>query len=284
MKQTVLFILLICVVCAGVFGQSAGDFVVNGIVLVKYQGTAKDVVIPTNLKIAEIGFQAFRNNRDITSITIPSGVTVIGDSAFESCINLTIVTIPSSITSVGNRAFFHCSRLASITIPSRVTSIGDAAFNGCKSLITVSIPSGVTDIGDLVFSFCESLAQINVDSQNVAYSSIDGVLFDKGNAILMKYPENKQGQNYVIPNGVKQIADSAFSECTNLTSIIIPDSVVSIEEYSFAGCENLTEITIPASVKEVKWGAFAYCDALPAAIRADIIKRFGEDVFQIGGG
>ena len=48
----------------------------------------------------------------------------------------------------------------------------------------------------------------------------------------------------VIPYGVTEIEDEAFSGCTGLTSIEIPDTVTSIGEGAFSGCDNLT-LTVP---------------------------------------
>ena len=44
---------------------------------------------------------------------------------------------------------------------------------------------------------------------------------------------------------VKEIGESAFYNCTSLTSIYIQDSVTSIGESAFRGCTSLTSITIP---------------------------------------
>ncbi len=44
---------------------------------------------------------------------------------------------------------------------------------------------------------------------------------------------------------VTTIAASAFSNCTNLTSVVVPDSVTSIGDSAFKGCTALTNITLP---------------------------------------
>ena len=54
---------------------------------------------------------------------------------------------------------------------------------------------------------------------------------------------------------VTSIGAYAFSECTNLTSVVIPDSVASISSGAFKGCTNLTSLTIPF-VGHEKGGAF----------------------------
>ena len=48
--------------------------------------------------------------------------------------NITSITIPEGVTSIGNEAFYDCSRLTSITIPESVTSIGDWTFGNCERL------------------------------------------------------------------------------------------------------------------------------------------------------
>jgi hypothetical protein len=96
----------------------------------------------------------------LTSIIIPSSVTVIDDYAFGGCINLTSIDIPNNVTSIGESAFRECDNLRSITISSSVTSIGKSAFRGCDNLRSITIPSSVTSIGESAFSHCKNLNEV----------------------------------------------------------------------------------------------------------------------------
>ena len=58
---------------------------------------------------------------------------------------------------------------------------------------------------------------------------------------------------------VKFINSSAFSGCSNLTSVTIPNSITSIGESAFSGCNNLTSVTIPNSITSIEKSTFAYC-------------------------
>lgn len=102
------------------------------------------------------------------------------------------VTIPNGVTSIGKYAFVDCGLLQSITIPDSVTSIGDKAFLLCVSLKGITIPDGVLSIGNDAFANCNLLQNIDVSESNSDYSSSNGVLFDKTQTILMKYPEGKK--------------------------------------------------------------------------------------------
>jgi hypothetical protein len=95
--------------------------------------------------VTSIGYEAFEDCTNLTSITIPDSVTSIGESAFEDCTSLTSVTIGNGVKSIGNNAFSECRSLTSITIGNGVTSIGNNAFYN-TSLFEITIPGSVTSI------------------------------------------------------------------------------------------------------------------------------------------
>jgi hypothetical protein len=196
------------------------------------------VTIPTN--VTSIESWAFGNCYNLTSVTIPNSVTSIGSGAFHQC-GLTSVTIPNSVTSIGYWAFEFCPSLTSVTIPNSVTSIGSWAFFDCTSLTSVTIGNSVTSIGGYAFESCSSLTNITVDATNPAYSSMNGVLFDKAQATLLEFPGGLGG-SYTIPNSVTSIWFVAFYNCTSLTSVTIPASVTSIGVFAFEYDYRLTSI------------------------------------------
>jgi hypothetical protein len=183
-----------------------------------------------------------------------SPLTSIGDGAFRSCNSLTGITIPNGVTSIGDNAFAYCTSLTSITIPNGVTSIGNSAFDYCTGLTSVTIPAGVTSIGQGAFGDCASLTAINVDPANSAYTSQDGVLYNKDKTTLHTYPKGKTGA-FTIPNGVTSIGNYAFRSCNSLTSVTIPNSVTSIGNMAFFST-SLTSVTFASTISSSNFSIY----------------------------
>ena len=171
-------------------------------------------------KLINIGPSAFANCKRLTSITIPDSVTSIGDYAFNGCTGLTSIEVPNSVTTIPAYAFNGCTGLMNITIPNSVTTIPAYAFNGCTGLMNITIPDSVTSIGDYAFVGCTGLTSITVSENNSAYSSVDGILYDKNKTKIVHVPEAIKGAT--IPDSVTSIGEGAFKGCSSLESITIP--------------------------------------------------------------
>ena len=193
--------------------------------------------------IITIGENAFCRCESLTSIEIPDGVKKIGQGTFSDCKSLTIVTIPNNVTLIENAAFTGCSSLVSINIPEGIEKINGSTFEGCSSLVSITIPGNVNEVDKSAFWFCSSLQEINVVEENLYYTSVDGVLFDKEKTILICCPEGKTG-SYTVPEGVSKIGDGAFEICSKLLEIGISESVTSIGYYAFSGCSSLQSIDV----------------------------------------
>ena len=259
--------------CAISFGGAAANYPLN---LYLNETLVTDLVIPNS--ITRIGNWTFNRCTGLTSVTIPNSVTSIGDYAFNRCTGLPSVTIPNSVTSIGLCAFSDCSSLTSITIPNSVTNIGGYAFSNCSSLTSVMIPNSVTSIADYAFEDCTGLISFDVAADNTNYSSIEGVLFNKGKTTLVQYPGGKHGA-YVIPNSVTSIGNRAFHGCSGLTSIELPNSVTSIGDGTFWYCSGLTSVTIPNCVTSIGWRAFSDCSSLTSVTIPNGVTSIGDYAF-----
>ena len=83
----------------------------------------------------------------------------------------------------------------------------------------------------------------------------------------------------VIPDSVTTIGNSAFSGCYSLTSVTIPDSVTTIGQIAFANCSSLTSVTIPDSVTTIGERAFGDCSSLTSVTIEDSVPTIGHFTF-----
>ena len=216
-------------------------------------GTCKDtdIVIPSmynGLPVTDIGWGAFYNRDNLTTVIIPDSVTSITNYAFSSCDNLTTVIIPDSVTSINAYAFYESSKLTSVTIGNGVTSIGELAFAGCSGLKSVTIGNSVTSIGSQAFSGCSGLTSVHINNM-AAWCSIP---FINGMANPLYYAHNlyMNGElvtDLVIPDGVTSIGSRTFWDCDSITSVTIPGSVKSMGDYVFVFGDSLTSVTMLAN-------------------------------------
>lgn len=215
------------------------------------------LVIPSvieNLPVTMIKDWAFSSCYDLTNISIPDSVTYIGDFAmgFNGLISITVGEGNTSFASVDGVLFnknitvllqYPGGKSGSYTPPASVSSFSEWSFYYCPQLTTISIPTALTFIGDYSFWACYNLVSFTVESGNLHYSSIDGVLFNKNMTSLVRYPSAKAG-DYIIPDGITGIFERAFTFCDYLTNITLPASVFSTGSRTFSSCKNLLSITV----------------------------------------
>ncbi|MCR5850388.1 MAG: leucine-rich repeat domain-containing protein [Bacteroidaceae bacterium] len=83
-----------------------------------------------------------------------------------------------------------------------------------------------------------------------------------------------------IPESVSSIGEWTFSDCEGLTSITIPNRVTSISDYTFSGCRGLTYVTIPNSVTSIGSAAFRNCRSLTFVNIPNSVTNIGQFAFS----
>jgi hypothetical protein len=142
---------------------------------------------------------------------------------------------------------------------------------GKKNIRTITFPASLTVIHgiryenmDLIFHGpfeIPTLEAYIVDPANPAFSSVDGVLFDKAQATLFEYPDSKKGEAYTVPGTVKSIWSEAFEDAYGLNKIVLPDKLESIGASAFASMA-ISELNIPDSVTAFGSSPFKNCKNL----------------------
>ena len=116
----------------------------------------------------------------------------------------------------------------------------------------------------------------------------DGLVFgvkEDNSLTVVSDPSYKQSTKIVIPETVyglyvREIAEDAFKDCTNLTSVIMLDYVTEIGDYAFSGCENLASLILPKKLETVGEGAFEGCKALTSIDLPDNVMTIGGSAFR----
>lgn len=131
---------------------------------------------------------------------------------------------------------FENSSIVSVHLPSSLRRL-EQAFCRCELLAEIEIPKETEYISSLEFRHCRALERIDVVPQNEHFYSVDGVLFERESKMLLKYPEGKKGQTYIIPEGTERICAFALKDCRHLKKIILPSSLKIIDGGAFSsGC------------------------------------------------
>ena len=99
--------------------------------------SATVVINGQTYNVTAIAENAFKDNAQITSLTIPDGIKSIGDNAFSGCVGLLVINIGKSVTSIGNKAFANIGTASS----SRTRADNTLTVN----CYTESVPQTATD-------------------------------------------------------------------------------------------------------------------------------------------
>lgn len=247
---------------------------------VTYKGVSYQVV--------SIHEKAFEKAEGLTYVSIPSSVRKIGARAFSGCTKLEGIVFPSSETTIGDKAFEGCTSLNSLSFGSEWRAIDLAIFSDSKALTSVRIPARVSKLSHI--KSLKALKRIDVDGNNPAFSSFDGVLYSHDGKTLYACPAARD-RVLNIPGGTEQIMEGAFGGCTDLRYISLPSTLYSFSYLEFAQCSDLKELAILAEMPPItaKWnGAPVFSIRKPnkdlsVSVPSSSLKRYLSAVCDKGG-
>ncbi len=258
---------------------------------IKYYINDKEITsieIPSN--VTTLSNYVFQGCSGLTSLTLPAGITEIGDYAFWGCSGLTSLNLPAGITEIGEGTFYGCSGLTSLNLPAGITWIGYEAFSGCSGLTSLNLPAGITSIGWKAFEGCSGLTSLNLPAgiTEIGSSAFEGCsgltslnlpagITEIGNDT---FSGCRGLTSLTLPAGITEIGDGAFGGCRGLTSLNLPAGITKIGDYAFGSCSGLTSLTLPAGITEIGKGAFDYCSGLTSLNLPAGITKIGDGAFR----
>lgn len=176
----------------------------------------------------------------------------------------------TEVNEVSTGLFSDCEQLKQILLPFSATVLARDAFARCANLETITISAGITNI--LPSADCPKLQTVEVSAANTAFSSIDGVLFNRDVTEILWFPFGKGG-DYKLPSGITKLGENSFSG-TSISGLELPESVTEISRGAFAG-SSLREISLPDNLKKVSEGMFQNCATLTSV-------RLGKSAEYVG--
>ncbi|HFE9852948.1 TPA: leucine-rich repeat protein [Enterococcus faecalis] len=249
--------------------------------LVQFSGSnVENLNLPKTIEV--IDKKAFHSATNLKTISFPldSSLREIADNAFEFA-GLTKFTLPDSVETIGNNAFIYNNNLVELNInkESKLKKVGQGAFKTNPKLKEIYIPEGVLSIGDAVFSGDIGLKNIIVDSKNIEYASLNGVLFTKDLTELIVYPADKIDLEYTLPKSVSKIADYAFEYNTSLRKITLNDELKEIGDFVFKNMLRLEEFNMGNQVETIGRLAFYNVANLTQLVIPDSVSSYGSNPF-----
>lgn len=208
-----------------------------------------------------ISEKAFFNDKQLTSLSLPSSVERVDSSAFEGASNLKTITFSDGgkgLKKINSLAFKDCSSLESIDLSNaEITEIPARAFENCTSLKSVKLPPTVTKIANNAFSGCSKLEEIE-GLEQCKISELSATAFDS--CVRLKDINLSNATIAAIP-------DQIFSGMRGLISATVPKTVTSIGTEAFYACKNLEMINGLSDCDITKIGekAFYNCWSLKEA-------------------
>ncbi len=194
----------------------------------------------------------------VTHLIVPEGTTAIEAQAFKDNRKLVKVTLPSSLVTIGDEAFYGCSEVEEFTLPQGIKSIGERVFTGCNK---VHVESGArwykSEDGVLFTQDSEWLLHYPVRKEDVAYTTPLNVHFVgeeafMGNTFLQQ----------VTLTDITTIEARAFKDCTGLKSCYVTEGFLSVQAGAFENATALHTFVFPESLNVLTTGAFKNCPAL----------------------
>lgn len=213
-------------------------------------------------------------------VSIPDTVTVIGEEAFAGNETLKGVTIPDSVTTVSYNAFKDCTALTNIILSDSISKVGPGAFEGCTALTTAQIGKNVKSWGTGVFTNCDSLAKVMLDEDNSFLTYYNGAIYNGNMTMLYQVLPARKGENYVMPETVKEMDTYAFWNLQNVKNIMLSDKIETIPKYSMTNMGSVENVVLPDTVTSVLERAFANNEKLAQVEMPVSVRNIDKTAFS----
>ncbi len=173
-------------------------------------------------------------------------------------------TLTGEITDTADGKRFRC----------RVTDAYSEVVYSEEAVLHVTAP-GITHSG-----VCGERLTWILDKNGILTISGSGPMTDYDTGSVPWYSYRAQIREAILSEGVTTVGQSAFQDCSALTSVEIPTGVITAKKNAFNGCTALTAIAFPYGFKNVGESAFQGCSSLTSVDIPDSVASFGKSAFS----
>lgn len=210
----------------------------------------KEIIFPKSLYM--IDSSAFRNCESLEEVRFNEGLTIIRSDAFR-CAKIKDVNLPDSLNFIGSYTFSN-NRSKTVSFGSQLESIGPSAFS-LNDFQTVKLPEtlkrfygdtfGNNDFLESIYigenarclntyeyflHACNKLKNIVVSPNNLFYTSINRIIYDKDEGVIVRVPPEIETSTIVIPSWVKRMSPGCFHGVPSKRVIIKAPDILGIEK------------------------------------------------------
>ncbi len=208
------------------------------------------------------------------------------------------------LTEIPASAFSGCGNIASIHLPSTINSFGSSAFSSCSKLKNVYVEEmKVDDWANINFANysanpCNNGADLYLRGTKVQYAFFDTAT--KINAYA--FYGCTSIDSFELPVELKEIGNSAFAKCPNLTNVsdmtavttfgnsifdssgmnftsLSTSQITEIPTEMFYRCNSLTSVNLGSGITKLGEAAFGYCNNLASITIPNTVTSIGKNQF-----
>ncbi|AXG72222.1 internalin-A [Kordia sp. SMS9] len=283
MKKKLLATISVLIVCFGMLKTNAqeleggGGFTVDGTFYEVINFNPDEVAISSSAPITgqytipssvtfqdvtytvvEIYFEAFANNTDLTSVTIPSTIRFIDNQAFVNTGLTEVIALGNTPATVFGDSFGTPSNI-DLIVPS--IAIDDYLNNGWTGFATVNGTLNLFEVNNITYGINSQAGNtVSVISSTLTGSITipSSVTFNTTNFTVTKIANyaflNAQLTSVSLPNTITEIGIEAFRG-NQLTSIALPSALATIKNAAFRD-NQLADVLLPNTVTSMEERAF----------------------------
>jgi len=248
-----------------------------------------------NSRVKTIGDSAFEGDTALTEANLPDYVTELGEAAFKGCTAMTKLKLSNSLEEVKKSTFENCGALTSVQLPDMMTTVGEAAFRNCGKVNKLIFTPWLVTIGDYAFEKCKELTTVEFHSDLKtigAYAFANCTKLKGESDKVLRLPDSvvSVGEKAFYNSGIESFAvfngtlyNSVFENCQNLTYVELGDGVRLIGEKAFADTNLMQPFELPAELKTVSKEMFRNCRNLTSITIPDQVTTIEEGAFANSG-